>query len=128
MQQDFFEPDCPHCQALEKEFKRNPDRDYFGWEVWEDEIDLASNHVLDLIEAGQFEAAEAAARELMKSYPDAVDGLERLAKVFEAKGDYSLAIQHYESAIAFTLVHDGFDEGSRDYLRDRIGELQKKLP
>lgn len=124
---DWFEPDCPLCQQLKEDIESGR-AEVVEWDLEEDEIDHASNHVLDLIEAGQLEVAEAAARALMKQYPDDVEGLERLAGVYEAKGEYAKAAQHLESAIAFTRVHAGYDDGVRDFFRQRICELRAKMP
>ena len=124
---DWFEPDCPLCQQLMEDIKSGR-AEKVEWDLEEDELDHASNHVLDLIEAGQLAAAESAARALMKQFPEAIDGVERLAGVYEAKGDYQKAIQYLESAIAFTRVHAGFDDGVRDYFRQKICELQARMP
>ena len=44
-----------------------------------EELDNLSNSVLDLIQNGSFDDAEKTCNELLKLYPNQVDGLERLA-------------------------------------------------
>lgn len=123
--EDWFEPDCPLCQQLKEDIE-NGLAEPFDW--YEEEIDYVASEVLDLIEAGQLEAAEAAARELIKEFPLSPDGLDSLAAVFEAKGEYLRAIQHLESALAFTRVHEGFRDDDREYFRRKIRDLQAKIP
>lgn len=80
--------------------------------VWDedDDLDTASNAVVDLIRAGRLDEAEAAARDLLIRYPEVVDGLERLGMVFEARGDRRGAADYYRQAVAFILEHpEGFD-------------------
>jgi tetratricopeptide (TPR) repeat protein len=75
-----------------------------------DDLDTASNAVVDLIDAGRLDEAEAAARDLLVRYPEVVDGLERLGMVFEARGHRRRAADYYRQAVAFILEHpEGFD-------------------
>jgi hypothetical protein len=55
------------------------------------ELIKASNAALDLVEAGRFEEAEAAARNLIERYPDTHDGWDRLGLMHEAKGEKKAA-------------------------------------
>ena len=50
-----------------------------------DDLDDLSNSVLDLIDGGKFDEAESVCNELKKRYPDQVDGIERMAMVYEAR-------------------------------------------
>lgn len=76
----------------------------------EDDLDEVSNAVVDLIRAGRLDEAEAQARDLLRRYPEVVDGLERLAMVYEARGDRKRAADFYRQAAAFILENpDGFD-------------------
>ena len=50
-----------------------------------DDLDDLSNSVLDLIDAEKFDEAESVCNELRKRYPDQVDGIERMAMVYEAR-------------------------------------------
>ena len=76
----------------------------------EDDLDAASNAVVDLIHAGRLDEAEAAARDLLLHYPEVVDGLERLGMVYEARGERKQAANYYRQAVGFILEHpEGFD-------------------
>lgn len=80
--------------------------------VWDDDDDLdaASNAVVDLIHAGRLDEAEAAARDLLVRYPEVHDGLERLGMAYEARGDRKRAADYYRQAVGFILEHpEGFD-------------------
>jgi tetratricopeptide (TPR) repeat protein len=80
--------------------------------AWDDDDDLdrASNAVVDLIHAGRLDEAEAAARDLLLRYPEVVDGLERLGMVYEARGDRKQAADYYRQAARFILENpEGFD-------------------
>ena len=58
-----------------------------------------SNAVVDLIQAGRLDEAEAAAKLLIERYPGATDGLERLGHVYETRGDMKTAAKHYRDAL-----------------------------
>ena len=58
-----------------------------------------SNAVVDLIQAGRLDEAEAAAKLLVERYPGATDGLERLGHVYETRGDMKTAAKHYRDAL-----------------------------
>jgi tetratricopeptide (TPR) repeat protein len=91
---------------------------------WEyDRLDQDSNHVVDLIHAGQLDEAEAAARALLRDYPEVPDGLERLAATFEARGDAKQAASYYRQTAAFMDEHDGFDDEGKAWMRDKANKL-----
>ena len=50
------------------------------------QLDQLSNSVVDLIKQNRLDEAEAVSRKLLADYPDQVDGLNRLAMVYEARG------------------------------------------
>lgn len=92
--------------------------------VDEDDLDVASNRVVDLIHAGQLDAAERAAHELLARYPDVHDGHDRLGMVCEARGDPKQAAHHYRQVVAFIEQHpDQYDAG----FADRFRRLADKL-
>ena len=77
-----------------------------------------SNSVIDLIDTGDLDVAEATCRRLLKEYPDQVDGIWRLAMVHEARGDRAAAARCYRDAARFMGSHDGFDqEGITDMIK-----------
>jgi tetratricopeptide (TPR) repeat protein len=73
----------------------------------DDHLAEDSNRVIDLIDAGRLDEAEAEAHELVREYPEVVDGLERLAMVHEKRGNNKLAAEYYRKAAAF-LEHDRY--------------------
>jgi tetratricopeptide (TPR) repeat protein len=95
-------------EALASERLRARAVDHDRWE--DDDLAETSNAVVDLIDAGRLDEAEAAARDLLLRYPDVVDGLERLGMVYQARGDRKRAADYYRQAAAFILENpDGFD-------------------
>jgi tetratricopeptide (TPR) repeat protein len=83
------------------------------------ELTLASNVVVDMVEAGQLDDAEQAAYELLERFPDAHDGYDRLGMVYEARGDNRQAAEYYRKALAFVREHaDDYDHEFEDlYLK-----------
>ena len=59
------------------------------------QLDQLSNSVVDLIKQNRLDEAEAVSRELLADYPDQVDGLNRLAMVYEARGEKRKAAGYY---------------------------------
>ena len=93
-----------------------------------DELDDLSNSVVDLVEHGRLDEAEAACRELKEKFPDQIDWLERGAIVARARGDNKAAADLYRQCVAFTYDHDGFDDGSRACMIDEIKHLDPSGP
>ena len=73
------------------------------------ELDQLSNSVNDLIEGNKLDEAEVVSRKLLSEYPDQVDGLNRLAMVYEARGEKSQAAEYYRKAADFAKSNEGFD-------------------
>jgi tetratricopeptide (TPR) repeat protein len=65
-----------------------------------DEIGRRSGAVLELIEAGRVDEAEAAARQFVAEVPDSTAAIERLGRVYEAKGQQQAASDEYRRAVA----------------------------
>ena len=98
--------------------------------LWEDEDDTLtqdSNQVLDLIKQDRLDDAETLANKLLQNYPEVPDGLERLAMVYEARGDVGRAIEMYQRSLEFTLNNDGYDEELSGYYRNKIHQLKSLL-
>jgi tetratricopeptide (TPR) repeat protein len=94
------------------------------WADGDDGLTEASNAVVDLIDAGKLDEAEKAARDLQVAFPDVIDGIERLAMVYEARGDTKQAAVHYREALAFIRDNPaGFDDEATNYYRSRLAEL-----
>ena len=62
------------------------------------QLDQLSNSVVDLIKQNRLDEAEAVSRKLLTDYPDQVDGLNRLAMVYEARGEKS-NVKEYDRRI-----------------------------
>lgn len=65
------------------------------------ELDAASNAVVDLINAGKLDEAERAARELLVRYPQVHDGHNRLGMVYAARGQHREAADCYRRVLEF---------------------------
>ena len=74
------------------------------------ELDQLSNSVVDLIKHNKLDEAEAVSRKLLTEYPDQVDGLNRLAMVYEARGEKRMAARYYLKAADFAKSNEGFDQ------------------
>lgn len=81
-----------------------------------DELDEASNMVPALIRAGKLDDAEVVGLYLLERFPGQIDGFERLADVYEARGDVEKAIDCYRKAAVFATLTPGFEpETARTY-------------
>jgi tetratricopeptide (TPR) repeat protein len=95
------------------------------WEE-DDDLDEASNRVVDLIHAGQLDDAEQAARDLLTRYPEVHDGFERLAMVAEARGDRKQAAEYYWKTHAFMEENaDGYDRELIDWMREKAESMEQ---
>jgi tetratricopeptide (TPR) repeat protein len=75
-----------------------------------DELTEASNTVVDMVQAGNLDAAEQAANDLLVRFPDVHDGYDRLGMVCEARGDHRQAADYYRKAINVIRDHpDNYD-------------------
>lgn len=93
-----------------------------------DGLDELSNSVVDRIHEGRLDEALTLCEQLLREYPEVVDGLERSAMVHEARGEYALAAHFYRRALDFTELpeqRDGFEQEGRDYYRDKIATMQR---
>jgi len=99
-------------------------KDYIASIGEPDELDAASNSVVDLIHAGRLDQAERAARELLVRYPEVPDGHDRLGMVYEARGQKREAADCYRRVVDFMRAHPGefAPELEADAL-ERIAEL-----
>jgi tetratricopeptide (TPR) repeat protein len=89
----------------------------------EDNLDRDSNKVIFLIREGKLDEAEAQAKQLLIDYPEVHDGYDRLAMVYEKRGDRVKAVEMYKKALDFILNDDGHEEEARDYYREKIIKL-----
>jgi tetratricopeptide (TPR) repeat protein len=87
-----------------------------------DLLDSRSNRVVDLIDEGRLDEAEAAAQELLSLYPDLMDGHLRLAMVCEARKQPQLAAAHYRQAAA------SLDSDSEELRADLLRQANTLAP
>ena len=74
------------------------------------DLDQLSNSVVGLIRENKLDEAEAVSRKLLAQYPDQIDGLNRLAMVYEARGEKREAAAYYRQAADFAKSNEGFDQ------------------
>jgi tetratricopeptide (TPR) repeat protein len=89
----------------------------------EDELTPASNAVLDLVEAGKLDEAEQAARDLLQRFPEVHDGYDRLALIYEARGDHKQAADYYRRAMDVLREDPGHNPEMVDLFRNRADKL-----
>jgi tetratricopeptide (TPR) repeat protein len=87
-------------------------------------LDQLSNSVVDLIKQNKLDKAEAVSRKLLKKYPDQIDGLNRLAMVYEARGEEEKAAEYYREAYHFAMSHEGFDQDTADWFLSEANRLE----
>ena len=89
-----------------------------------DELTDASNAVLDLVQAGKLDEAEAAARHLLEHYPEVHDGWDRLGMVHEKRGENRQAADCYRNVVAFLGDNPDYSEPAfKDAFVARIAKL-----
>lgn len=112
---------CPHCRSIRA--SAAPAFLEGSLDITIDELDELSNSVLDLIDAGKFQEAESVCRELRDRYPDQVDGIERMAGVYEARGEKKKAAEYYLMTAEFMRTHPGFDKESIEWALAKAEQL-----
>lgn len=88
------------------------------------EIDDLSNSVIDLINAKKFDEAKSICKELRERYPDQVDGIERMAMVYEACGENQKAGEYYQKAAEFMRSNPGFDNEGIQWALNKAKQLK----
>ena len=84
-----------------------------------------ANRPADLIRDGRLDDAERIAHELCERFPDQLDGLEWLARVYDARGDATMAAEQYRKAALFAeRSGDSYDPELIAELRARATELE----
>jgi len=90
-----------------------------------DELTEASNAVVDMVQAGNLDAAEQAAHDLLARFPDVHDGYDRLGMVCEARGDRRQAADYYRKVITVIRDHpDNYDPGFEAVFQKLIDRLE----
>lgn len=100
---------------------------YFQEHDESDELTAASNAVVDMVQAGNLDAAEQAAHALLARFPDVPDGYDRLGMVCEARGDHHQAADYYRKAINVIRDHpDAYDPEFEAVFEKLIDRLEPK--
>ena len=89
------------------------------------DLDQLSNSVVDLIAEDKLDEAEAVSRRLLVEYPDQIDGLDRLAQVYEARDENDKAAEYYRKAAEFARSMPGFDQESIDWYLSEADRVKK---
>ena len=90
-----------------------------------DELTEASNAVVDMAQAGNLDAAEQAAHDLLARFPDVHDGYDRLGMVCEARGDHRQAADYYRKAIDVIRNHpDNYDPAFETVFQKLVDRLE----
>ena len=89
------------------------------------DLDQLSNSVVDLIAEKKLDEAEAVSRRLLVEYPDQIDGLDRLAQVYEARDEKDKAAEYYRKAAEFARSMPGFDQESIDWYLSEADRIKK---
>jgi tetratricopeptide (TPR) repeat protein len=90
-----------------------------------DELTEASNAVVDMVHAGNLDAAEQAAHDLLARYPEVHDGYDRLGMVYEARGDHRQAADYYRKTIEVIRSHpDAYGPGFEAVYQKLIKRLE----
>jgi tetratricopeptide (TPR) repeat protein len=90
-----------------------------------DELTEASNAVVDMVQAGNLDAAERAAHDLLARFPNAHDGYDRLGMVCEARGDHRQAADYYRKAITVIRDHpDSYDPAFEAVFQKLVDRLE----
>ncbi len=90
------------------------------------ELDQLSNSVVDLIAQNKLDEAEAVSRRLLAGYPDQIDGLDRLAQVYEARDEKETKLRTIaKRSILLDRCQDLISKGSIGIYPRLIGSNQK---
>jgi hypothetical protein len=94
----------------------------------ETELDRLSNSVVDLINDGRLDEAEAACEQLRTRYPEVYDWLIRKAMICEARGQPERAIEYCQRTIDWMDAHpDDFEPESREPFYEDIERLRNSI-
>jgi len=90
-------------------------------------LDKLSNSVITLIKQNKLDEAEEVCHKLQSEYPDLIDGIERLAQVYEARGEKRKAAEYYRKAADFAKSMEGFDQESIDWYLSEAKRMDSKV-
>jgi len=88
----------------------------YGFAVDETDLDSLSNSVVDLIHENRLDEAEQSCMQLLREFPECVDGIMRLVAVHEAKGNFALAADYARQTVGF--MRERGDDFSAELIED----------
>ena len=91
-----------------------------------DDLDMLSNSVADLIHEDKLDAADKVCHELLSRYPGQIDGIDRSAEVYEARGDKKKAAEYFRKAAFFAQNNPGFDQEGIDWYLSKAKQLESE--
>ena len=112
------------CCLLLQDGKRQPPVPSKRFIAVYTDLDKLSNSVVDLIEENKLDEAEAVSHRLLADYPDQIDGLNRLAQVYEARGEKGKAGEYYRKAVDFAKSMPDFDQESVDWYLSEVSRME----
>jgi tetratricopeptide (TPR) repeat protein len=93
-----------------------------------EQLDVAANATLALIDAGKYDEAEHAAHDVLARFPAVHDGYECLGRLHQAKGDNKQAAECYRKVIEFARAEPHFyDPNFIDHFQDLIDSLETQV-
>ena len=93
-----------------------------------EQLDVAANAALALIDAGKFDEAERAAHDVLARFPAVHDGYECLGRLHQAKGDHQLAAECYRKVIEFAHAEPhSYDPHFIEHFQDLIDRLETQV-
>jgi tetratricopeptide (TPR) repeat protein len=93
-----------------------------------EQLDVAANASLALIDAGTYDEAERAAHDVLARFPAVHDGYECLGRLHQAKGDHQRAAECYRKAIEFARAEPHlYDPHFIDHFQGLIDHLETRV-
>ena len=101
-----------------------PESDHDICDCCLDALNDRADRALGLILDGHVDDAEAMAHDLMRDFPQEVEGIDLLSMVAEARGQRERAAELLRRAIDIVRVHPHHDAETRVLMRQRLQELE----
>ena len=90
----------------------------------EEEINRLADRAIELIMEDRYDDAEPVCHQLMRDFPDEVEGIDLLAMVCEGRGETQRALELVRRAIDIADSHSDFDAETRSLMYERQLELE----
>ena len=91
-----------------------------------DALNERADRALELLLDGHLDEGEAMAHDLMRDFPDEVEGIDLLSMAAEARGDRERAVGLLRRAIDIVRVHPFHDAETRVLMNMRLRELEQQ--